>query len=141
MLIKARLWLAVLACTGSLVGAGGASAVSRGERVVTASANGKTVRLARTAVLRIDLAENPGTGYAWRITSRPAAGTLRLLSDHFVADSHPAGVVGAGGTRMWRYRGGRPGRTSVVIKLFPPGTATKPAQAFRLTVVVVGHRK
>jgi len=119
----------------AVFGAGAAGCASARDRTVTESANGKTIRLAVGKVVAIELRETPGTGYAWRTTTKPKPRILRLLSARFVPDAHPPGVVGFGGTAIWRYRGKRPGRTSTVIKLFPPGVGRRAVRTFRLTVI------
>ena len=103
----------------------------------TASDNGKTVHLTRGDVLQVTLAENAGTGYAWRLTRRPAASILRQLSNRFVAppQTNPP-TVGAPGRRVVRWRATNRGATSLRLQLFPPGFNTRPTQSFRLAAVV-----
>lgn len=121
---------------GLLAGFGCASA-SAADRVVTANDSGKQLRIVSGRALRVVLGENPSTGYGWRVTVKPSAGKLRLLSDHFVSDPHAPGVVGVGGKRTWRYRARGTGHTALVIKLFPPAAGSPAVQAFRLRIVVV----
>jgi predicted secreted protein len=114
-----------------------ASGASAFEVSGTAADNGKTARLNRGDFLRITLSENPGTGYAWRAVKRPTLSVLKLLSDRFVAPpaTNPP-IAGAPGSHVYRWRAIGRGTTSLKLQLFPPGQGTRPAQTFRLTVVV-----
>jgi inhibitor of cysteine peptidase len=136
---KLQVLPALVLSAGLLVGADLASAAVK-ERVVTEKSSGKTVRVAAGSSLRIVLGENPSTGYGWRLTTKPKAKTLRLLSSTYQADAHPVGEVGTGGRHIWRYRAAARGRTSLVITLFPPGRGRPAARAFRLTVQVTGRK-
>jgi predicted secreted protein len=130
-----RLTLSLLA--GLLLLGATASGASAFEVRGTAQDNGKTVRLNRGDVLQVTLSETPGTGYAWRAVKRPRAAVLRLLSDRFVAppQTNPP-TAGAPGRHVYRWRAAGRGLTTLKLQLFPPGQSTRPAQTFRLTVVV-----
>jgi inhibitor of cysteine peptidase len=62
--------------------------------------NGKAFSLARNSVVKIQLKENPTTGFSWNITTSPG---LQVLSTSFLPSS--TGRFGAGGTRTWVIKG------------------------------------
>lgn len=58
----------------------------------------------------VRLPENPTTGYRWEIT-HSGAGELALMDDRFVSGT--AAAPGAGGQRLLRYVGRKPGKVTV----------------------------
>jgi inhibitor of cysteine peptidase len=96
-----------------------------------------TVTLTRGEVLRVKLAENPSTGYAWEIVDRPRRRLLRFLGSRFDAPAQTdPPVAGAGGTRMWRWKARRSGRTTLRMTEFGPGRDRRVGDRFRLTIRV-----
>ncbi len=79
-------------------------------RRVDESHNGRTVTLAAEDVLEIALAENPTTGYRWRVLA-PDVGKAecpcRLVDDFFRPAN--AAVPGGGGIHHWQFRRVEPG--------------------------------
>ena len=64
------------------------------------SANGRTIQLKVGEEMRIDLAENPTTGFRWTMAGSGAP-VLQLLTDE---PTTPAAPPGAGGRRRWQFR-------------------------------------
>lgn len=62
--------------------------------------NGKTVEVEKGCEIRIELAENPTTGYEWQLT----APGLTYVSDEYQPDEVAEGVVGSGGYHVWVYK-------------------------------------
>ena len=67
--------------------------------------------LAREDELLIRLAENPTTGYRWQVT-QSGNGELELVDDRFVASAGDA-IPGAGGHRVVRFVGRKPGNVQI----------------------------
>ena len=61
--------------------------------------NGKTVDVSKGCEIRVELSENPTTGYTWELT----APGLTYVSDEYVADANTEGLVGAGGVHIFTY--------------------------------------
>jgi predicted secreted protein len=83
------------------------------------------------------LSETAGTGYSWRLVTKPDRAVAKLVSDRFVAprQTNPP-MAGVPGRRVWRWRAAGRGETTLKIQLFPPGVGTRPAETYRLMVVV-----
>ncbi len=68
------------------------------------SPTGSVITLtSRQQPLTIRLHSNPTTGYRWFLSRYPDK-LIRPISQRYVADSHPAGFVGGGGTSIWQFR-------------------------------------
>ena len=59
--------------------------------------NGKTVDVQKGCEIRVELTENPTTGYTWELS----APGLTLVSDEYYPDKVAEGVVGSGGIHQW----------------------------------------
>lgn len=60
--------------------------------------NGQIVPLAKDSTVTIRLKENPTTGYSWQVNVTDG---LSIISDQYIPDKVPAGMVGSGGTHTW----------------------------------------
>jgi inhibitor of cysteine peptidase len=97
--------------------------------------DGRTVRLHRGDRVLIVLDENPTTGYAWKLTRRPARAIARVTSSRYAADPVAPGIVGSGGTRTIRVRAVGRGRTRLALTYVAAGH--RPAgDRFRLALRV-----
>lgn len=61
--------------------------------------NGKTIEVERGCEIRVQLTENPTTGYSWQLN----APGLTYVSDEYHPDKVAEGVVGSGGMHEWIY--------------------------------------
>jgi len=99
--------------------------------VIDQSRNGATVEVEAGDTFRIQLYENPTTGYRWHLAS-PADAALRVVEDAFaLLQDKP----GAGGMRHWTFTADRP----AVVKLqFDRKRAweTQAAEVFTVTIDV-----
>ncbi|HKL37921.1 MAG TPA: protease inhibitor I42 family protein [Bacteroidales bacterium] len=77
----------------------------------------------------ITLKTNPSTGYQWKIEEGLAGSGLVLLEDNYQPADRPSGqpIVGAGGTKTWKFRGAKPGKTLLKMVYQRPGEE-KPAE-------------
>jgi predicted secreted protein len=128
-MLKLRSSVAVLAVLGAL------AVPAAADEVVTRS--GRTVDLAPYEKVTIRLVECRSCGYQWHVTSPFKQGTLKRLSDRYVAPSNAGGVVGGAGKRVVVYRAVRPGRWTLRMSYVgPDGTVAK---RFRLTARITAR--
>lgn len=108
--------LLLAACT-----APGVPPVSQGAAVNTIELSeaddGKAIGAAPAQTVAVRLAENPGTGYGWRVLLQPEA-PWQLVGTSFAPA--PAGRAGAGGIRTWLLRAARPGKAHLRFDLRRP---------------------
>ena len=64
--------------------------------VYSGNDNGRTISLARNSVVKVQLDENPTTGYSWNVTESSG---IQVLSSSYVSSA--PGRFGAGGTHTW----------------------------------------
>ena len=77
----------------------------------------------------ITLKTNPSTGYQWKIAEGLSGSGLLLLDEHYQPADNPSNrpIVGAGGTKTWKFRGDEPGKTMLKMVYQRPGEE-KPAE-------------
>ena len=87
---------------------------------------------------RIELRENPATGYLWRFAARPGAAVARYLGSDFQLEEGGEERAGAGGTRTLRFRAVAAGQTEMVLRnVFTGGErGRRPAAVRRIAVTV-----
>ncbi len=102
--------------------------------VIDQARNGGTVDVQAGEPFRIQLSENPTTGYRWQLASPPSA-ELRVVDDAF---EFARGKPGAGGMRHWTFVADRP---AVVRLQFDRKRAweTQAAEVFTITIDVKAH--
>lgn len=101
---------------------------------LTAAQAGRVVTLRVGDTLRVELEENPTTGYRWQ--AQPVeAGVLEPASTSYEAAGEHA--AGSGGTARLDFRAARPGRVTLRLELRRPWeTAGAAWQSFEARVVV-----
>ena len=80
--------------------------------------------------LRLELSENPTTGYRWRMPDVGPA--LRILEDSYEA---PTGAAGSGGVRRWTLAADKAGTIPLQLE-FKRSWQPQPARTFTVTLVV-----
>jgi len=103
--------------------------------VYTEADDGRSVQATVGDVITVRLSENPSTGYSWEPTY--SAG-LEPGEDAFVAPSASPELVGAAGTRSFRFEVSAMGKqtfAAVYERPWEAGTA-EPAEEFTLTIEV-----
>ncbi|MEI7527367.1 MAG: protease inhibitor I42 family protein [Elusimicrobiota bacterium] len=102
--------------------------------------NRQTVAVQIGSVVEIRLPENPTTGFMWMVDNLNAD-KLQLLSNEFVpaGDTHsPGGMVGAGGTRVFKMKCLKMGAETVrLIYTRPWWENSTPAKTFSLRLEAV----
>ncbi len=103
------------------------------EIVVREGETARTVTVATGDEVKVELSENPTTGFRWQVTSVDA-GVLRLQSDDFVPSAGAA--VGSSGLRVFRFAAVNSGGTEVRLELKRPWEAQPPRSTFAILVSV-----
>lgn len=63
---------------------------------------------------------NGSTGYSWELMASPPDNSVEALGRDYVQDPHPEGMVGVGGTAMYKFRAAKAGTGSLVFHLQAP---------------------
>jgi inhibitor of cysteine peptidase len=80
---------------------------------------------------RLQLGENPTTGYRWHM-QKDGAPALRTVEDSFEVSP---GAVGGGGIRYWIFAAEQPGAAALSIEL-RRGWQPQPARTFSIVISV-----
>jgi inhibitor of cysteine peptidase len=125
-------WSIGLTCLACLATAGlGACGGGGAEIGVGQSDSGSTVSAAVGDVIVVRLAENPTTGFTWKMKLSKG---LDLESDKFIADDAPEDMVGVGGTHQWRIKVVETGKQKIEGEYRQEWSPDDNAQFFTLTV-------
>jgi predicted secreted protein len=81
---------------------------------LTDPASPTDVTLRPDGKLVVRLTSNPTTGYYWSQISGDGS-IVALISEGYLADPAPAGMVGTGGTQEFTFNAIRKGRTEIVL--------------------------
>ncbi|MFC1613979.1 protease inhibitor I42 family protein [Gemmatimonadota bacterium] len=84
------------------------------EKNISVKHNGETIHLSLNQSLRIELPENPTTGYCWDIERADKGFELERLD--FL--SSPGGEDGTAGIRVFRAKSGKAGFYNLTLKLW-----------------------
>jgi predicted secreted protein len=100
------------------------------------SYNGRTVKLAAGEFLEISLAENPTTGYRWRLLeAATVTANCPLVKDSY-EPGHPQ-VAGQGGIHRWQFQAAEPGACTIELEYRRSWQKDKPPErTFRIHVEV-----
>ena len=127
------LTLTLVALGGCVYGSGASPA--GGPLRLGASADGTTIELSKGAEFSVALEGNPTTGFDWRVAG-VVPPQLAAMGDT-LESSAAAGVVGAGGTRVFAYTAATAGTGVLSMEYLRPWeTTVPPEKTFTLTVVV-----
>jgi inhibitor of cysteine peptidase len=83
----------------------------------------------------ITLSGNPSTGYTWKIAS-VNRDILKLVGRKFVPSKHKPGIVGAGGTFVFRFRALKKGHTTLQLVYEKPYAPKEYPSYVRIDVTV-----
>jgi len=98
--------------------------------VIDETWNHRDAEVAIGDTLKLELSENPTTGYQWRMPDVGPA--LRILEDSYEA---PTGGPGSGGVRRWTLAADKADTIPLQLEL-KRSSQPDPAQTFKVTVVV-----
>jgi predicted secreted protein len=82
-------------------------------KTLTPHDNGREVSVTVGQVLVVELPSNRTTGYGWNDRSEGVAVVERVSEPAYMQDSSPVGLVGVGGTEIWRFRATKVGRQTL----------------------------
>jgi len=104
-------FLTVLTFTQLLVGC----ATSQPAKTLTSLDSGQKVLLTVGQNLVVQLRSNPTTGYDWNERSVTESVLEKVGEPIFTQDSAPTGMVGVGGTEIWRFNATKVGQQSLIF--------------------------
>lgn len=79
--------------------------------------------------VKLELAANPSTGYAWRYATEPDSTILKFINKEVQAKADSANpMVGAGHTEIWVFKGIGGGTTSIDLKYVRHHNPEEPAR-------------
>ena len=83
-------------------------------QTLTDPASGTDATLRPEGVLKVTFKSNPTTGYYWQLQNSNDA-AVSLVTEDYVADPAPEGLVGSGGQQVFVLEGLSKGRASLVF--------------------------
>ncbi len=94
------------------------------------------VRLDVGQSITLMLPSTPTTGYRWQVQD-PAGNVLRSLGPEVYSNPEDAGVVGAAGQSVWRFKAQTAGQGKLLLVLQQPwAPEVKPVETFECAVEV-----
>lgn len=103
------------------------------EPILTEKDNGKQMEVSVGTQIRLDLPENPTTGYQW--TLHDFGDVLALKSDQYVLS--PPFAVGGGGVRQFSFEAAFPGKATICLRNMRPWEGEEAAvETFTVTLIV-----
>ncbi len=89
---------------------------------LTSKDNGMHLSLVKGDTVKLELDENPSTGYSWVYDQKPSSKVLEELSSASTpAPQTSPPTAGRSQTHVWTYRAQGAGATSVKLRYQPPG--------------------
>jgi len=83
-------------------------------QTLTSPASGSNATLRPGGLLIVRVASNPTTGYQWQqVAGDPSV--VKMVSDGYLADPAPDGVVGSGGVQVLSFEGVAKGKTTLTL--------------------------
>lgn len=93
------------------------------------------IELVRGQLLKVEVEENPTTGYSWQISGPGESDAVQLAGEPLYIANSP--LIGAGGIRTFRFRSLRRGRAMIVFEYKRSWEKyRRPAKKYILTLVV-----
>lgn len=98
------------------------------------------IAISKNEVLKIDLSDNPSTGYSWELIEKRNDNIVRQEDPVYSpSDQAISGMVGAGGTSTYRFKGMKEGDAYFVFEYKRQWEKDKPpARSYTLHVKVTG---
>lgn len=104
---------------------------------LSAANDSNTVTVATGKDIVISLAGNPTTGYGWKIGQITGEAIKAQGEPTYVADAHLPGIVGAGGTFVFKLHAVKTGTSTVgLVYVRPWEKDTLPVKTFTVTIKV-----
>jgi predicted secreted protein len=122
---------AALGCRQSPPDARRASGDTRRDTARTAAL--RSYQLAVGETLTVRLPANATTGFEWRLVDS-TGGVVTLSSEQYVMSPAPEGMVGTGGSMLWRLVAARPGRDTLRFVNYSPGGTAAQQEVYEVVV-------
>ena len=103
---------------------------------ITDADNGKQITVKSGDVITVTLASNPTTGYSWQVMEIDNAVLVQQGDPEYRQASGTEGLVGAGGTETFRFKGTGTGRTTLKLGYMRPWESIPPIETFSVQVIV-----
>ena len=97
-----------------------------------------TVKLQKSDVMIVELAENPSTGYSWEFVS-DNENVVKIISKKTVYPKVKKGEMqkcGAPGTAVYKLKAQNPGTAKILGIYVRPWEKEKPIKTYNLTIIV-----
>ena len=104
------------------------------EIVVNADGNRRLIAMAVGDSLRLELPENPATGFRWQIQPSSLEGMSALWLQS--VDHQMEGREAGGGRRVFRFSAEAPGQASLCLELAPAWEGGAACETFVITIDV-----
>jgi inhibitor of cysteine peptidase len=95
-------------------------ATSHPLKTLTPLDNGHEIRVTVGQVLVVELPSNHTTGFCWSERSDAESVVEKVGEPAYMQDSSPFGIVGAGGTEIWRFRAAKVGQQTLRLDYARP---------------------
>jgi inhibitor of cysteine peptidase len=104
---------------------------------LTEADNGKTIKVKVDDLVVISLVGNPTTGFSWRTAKLDGKAIEQVGDPKYTTNRHRPGMVGVGGTFMFKFNAAKAGKTEVNLEYVRPWEKDKkPVKTFAVTVEV-----
>jgi inhibitor of cysteine peptidase len=132
----AILWTAIVALADDKIQSKKPTAAEPAKKLTDAD-NGKTITVKVGDVVAISLIGNPTTGYSWRTAKLDGKAIEQVGEPKYTTNPHRQGMVGVGGTFLFKFNATKSGKTEVKLEYVRPWErGKKPIKTFTTTVEV-----
>ncbi|WP_293615851.1 protease inhibitor I42 family protein [Ponticaulis sp.] len=102
---------------------------------LTDPASGSEVVLSQGNQLILELRSNPTTGYMWSVLSGADTGVMSLVSEDYIGDDNPRGMVGVGGQTVFVFNADQVGETTLSLGYARSGSTPDDALDIHVSVI------
>ena len=103
---------------------------------ITEVDNGKQITIKSGDEFTLTLDSNPTTGYSWQVTEIDTTILVQEGDPEYKQSSGTEGLVGAGGTETFRFKGAGTGAATLELGYMRPWESVPPIETFSLQVIV-----
>jgi len=103
---------------------------------ITDADNGKQVTVKPDDVVTITLVSNPTTGYSWQVMEIDNAILVQDGDPEYKQSPGSEGLVGAGGTEIFRFKAVGAGETTLGLGYMRPWESVQPIETFTIQITV-----
>ena len=103
---------------------------------ITDADNGKQITVKSGDLVTLTLVSNPTTGYSWQVMEIDNAFLVQDGEPEYKQSPGSEGLVGAGGTEIFRFKAVGSGETVLSLGYMRPWESVQPTETFKVQVVV-----